>query len=467
MEEIEVLDLDDNVSKIDVKKDNTEVKTNSKKNNKSDKRDNKRKIRKGEKIFLLVNILVIFGIIGIYAYRTVHYYKLVHDVAVNITLKDKLTALTNISYQNDGLYEKDGYFYYKGSKVNNYVYYSGRMFRIIDIKNGIRMIEDETNTNLIWGIEDKYSESLIHEWLNNYLNTLKDYEVYLEENNWCNESIDVSSYSCNDYIKEYVGLISTDDYIKAGGKNSYLNNETYFWTINSDMDNKALYVNDEGGINNLSSNEETYFSYGIRPVITLKEDTSIISGDGTKNNPYIIENLGNAMLRDNSVGSYVRYNNESFRIMNITEDGITLIYNGVLEVEKNYNDVFKYLNNEYLKKFNIDELVKITYSTDEYNVLNKYDYKKSGSESNNYIVIPKIGDMFTNEYENYWLNTISDSKLGLMYTVDNNKMYFGDLKTNKHLIRPIIKLNKEMVVTSGVGTYDNPLIVGDNDVEEN
>ena len=69
--------------------------------------------------------------------------------------------------------------------------------------------------------------------------------------------------------------------------------------------------------------------------------------------------------------------------------------------------------------------------------------------------------MFTNEMNNYWLNNYSDNKLGLYYIIDENNMLFSDLKSNVNKIRPIIKLNSETVVTSGLGFRDNPLIIGE------
>ena len=468
MEEIEVLDLDNDIKNENKKEIKEEKNIKEEPSNNKDKKKEKKRLRKSEKIFLLINILVIFGIIAFYGYRTIHFYKLTHQEAENLTLRDKLTALTNIAYQNDGLYEKEGYFYYKGSMVNNYVSYSGRLFRIIDISDkGLRMIENDSSTNIVWAIDKDYKESIIKEWLDDYFKTLKDPDVYLVKNNWCNEKIDAKDYKCKETIEDYVGLLSTEDYLQAGGKNSYLNNDTYYWTINQDMDGKPLYVNKDGGINNIVNNNDSYYSYGIRPVITLSNEVSIISGDGSVNKPFIIENVGNAMLRENGVGSYVKYNNQDFRILKVEDDGILLIYDGVLEVERNFNDAIKYLNNDYLKDFKKEDLVKINYTIGEYNFGNKYNYKSENSKGSNYVTIPKIGDLFLNDYGDYWLNNISDKKLGLYYTIDDNKMFFGDLSGNKHKIRPIIKLNSEVVVTGGVGTSVDPLIVGDNDVEEN
>ena len=473
-DDIEILDFDEEViyTKKEVVKETKvvyeehlpikkvkEIKENVKKIN-----DKKMKMSFGEKIFLALSIIFIIGCFVFYGYRTYYYYHLTHDIVENITLKDKLTTLNNIAYQNDGLYEKSGYFYYKGVSVNNYVYYSGRLFRIIDINNGIRMIDDETNTNIVWSFDTNYEESYIKEWLTNYLTTLKDYDLYLKENNWCNENVDLENYNCTKTVTGYVGLLSTKDYLQAGGKNSYLNNKTYFWTINQDNDGNVFYVNNDGSINNISRKEDMYFSYGIRPVITLKEDISIIDGDGTIDNPFIIEELGNALLKDNSVGSYVKYNKDNYRILSIDNDGISLIYDGVLDIEKKYNDVYNYLNNEFIKDYNKEDLVKRDYYVNEYSYNNKY-HGDNNIKKSEYITIPSIKDMFLNEYDGYWLNDYSDNKLGLYYIIDENKMLFSDLSNNVHKIRPIIKVNLETVVISGLGTKLDPLVISEEGEE--
>ena len=225
IEEIEILDLDDDIiyAKKEVvvekkvlvndemgtatleKKEIQEIKSIASDNKKKKKEKlGKRKYSISEKIFLIVSILFIIGCFIFYGYRTYHYYHVTHDIVKNITLKDKLTSLNNITYQNDGLYEKSGYFYYKGIDVNNYVYYSGRLFRIIDIDNDIRMIEDNTETNIVWGIDTSYDKSNIKKWLDNYLETLKDYDIYLTKNKWCNKEIDANEYECDETIEDYI-----------------------------------------------------------------------------------------------------------------------------------------------------------------------------------------------------------------------------------------------------------------------
>ena len=470
-EDIEILDLDEEIiyTKKEVVIEKRIITNNNKEVSNKKSKKTKSKYGIGEKIFLIISILFILGSIVFYGYRTYYYYHKTHDVVKNITIKDKLTALNNLAYQNDGLYEDNGYFYYKGLDVNNYVYYSGRLFRIIDISNGIRMIEQDTETNLIWGIDTDYSKSNIHKWLDSYLNTLKDYDIYLMKNEWCNEKIDLDNYQCNETINDYVGLLNIEDYMQAGAKNSYLNNETYFWTLNFDKNGNPLYINSEGNINNIYKKEDNYFSYGIRPVITLKSDISIISGSGSNEDPFIIEELGNALLKDNSIGSYVNYNERSYRILSIDDKGVELLANEVVDKDLEYDNVYKYLNNEFIKELTKEDLVKDNYDIKEYSLNNKYELTDKKTKSN-YVIIPSIGDLFLNDSNGYWLNNYSDSKLGLYYTLDENNMFFSDLKTNSHRIRPIIKLNIETVVSSGLGTKDKPLIIneeGDKDAKEN
>ena len=85
--------------------------------------------------------------------------------------------------------------------------------------------------------------------------------------------------------------------MKAGGTNSYLNNHTYFWTSNGSEDGKVWYVFDKGGFNNLSSSGDNYYSYGVRPVITINGKTALKSGTGTVDDPYMIETLNYKKLK--------------------------------------------------------------------------------------------------------------------------------------------------------------------------
>lgn len=430
-----------------------------KQNQNNQKKKEKKKLTKGQKIFLLCNIFIIIGIIAFYGYRLVHYYKIEHAEPEKITLKDKLTKMDNIVYKDDGLYEKDHKYYFKGTDVNNYLFYQGRIYRIISIDNGIKIINNDILTNLVWQKEiGNYEKSIIHNWLNKYIDTLDTKDLL--ETTWCDNKIDINNYQCNNTYKDKIGLLTTEEYLKAGGKNSYLNNGDFFWTINYDNDGNAYYINNEGSINNINKTDDTYFSYGIRDVLVLKEDVPYLNGNGSMDSPYTINEDVKELLKDNNIMSYVTYKDYLFRIIDKDDKGTTLILDETLEDEKNYNEIDKYLN-EFKKTLDEKDLVEQDVITNEYNFNNNYDYTKVTKKEKKLIRIPHIGEIMFTSGNNYWLNTISDSKLGLIYTIDESKMFFADLKNNKHLVKPIIKLRSGIEVSGGLGSMDIPLIIED------
>jgi hypothetical protein len=101
----------------------------------------------------------------------------------------------------------------------------------------------------------------------------------------------------NQELNYPVGFLTEDELMLAGrtydiSYNDYLNNGSSYWLAspsNYDSINNISnsYIVNNGyniyeGIDSISS------SNGIRPVISLKENTKYIKGDGTINNPYII-----------------------------------------------------------------------------------------------------------------------------------------------------------------------------------
>ncbi len=92
-----------------------------------------------------------------------------------------------------------------------------------------------------------------------------------------------------------VGLITADEVEFAGGKNAdnkqyYLYNGQNYWTMSPTWWNGAFvvvfYVQSSGY---LYYNDVRWTNPGVRPVINLKADTLFASGDGTLDNPYIVE----------------------------------------------------------------------------------------------------------------------------------------------------------------------------------
>ena len=392
-----------------------------------------KKLKKGEKIFIITNIVIILIIISIYAYRTTYYYSSMNVKNNNLSLYEVVTNKNNIVYSGDGLYDDDGY-YFKGKDVNNYVSYSGLLWRIITINdNSIRLISDDILTSIVWGYDTNYSESYINSLLKSYKESL-DRELIISDK-WCDSSIDINNYECDNLIEEDIGLLSIKEYLKAGGANSYININKYFWLINYDSDMKAYYVFDQGGINNDSKKEDTYYSYGVRPIINILV-TNEFTGNGTKEDPYVI---GDTSYK---TGKNIDYKGYSFKILSSNDEYTKLILNDVLydennnKIKLNYNDTINYINNTFINNFK-EDLVECTFNKNIYNNSNHYNYLDN-STFMGYSYLPIVGEMYSNEIDGVWLGTSSDKNLS--YTVSGSSLFI-DLNSNTNYIRPVICVN--------------------------
>lgn len=436
-----------------------------KQNKKDKKKKEKKEYKLWEKIFIYGNISIIGIIIGIYLYRGIYYYKQMNTVSSDGKLLSVLINDNNIEYVSDGMYQEgDMKYYYKGKDVNNFVYYSGRLWRIVSIDSeSIKLISDSNQSIMVWGYDMEYQDSYINKWLNydKFIKSINQ-DGFLVEGEFCNKSIsnDNDGYVCDEYSKGMVGLISLQEYLKAGGSESYLNNNSYFWTINYTDDLMVYYVNQDGFVNNVSYNNQDYYSYGVRPVINISSDVKYNYGSGSRNDPYMIDSNG-SILKECSVGNYVEYNGYKWRILDILNDGVKLVLDGVLDEEIEYNNVDNYLNQEFIKKFDTDDLLKFDYYVNLYNNSNLYNYSDNGSMKNNYVGGLVVGDLFINDSSDYWLYNIQDSKEQLGIVVTSMSTLYGDLYSNKNGVRPVICVNGDFLVSGGNGTVNNPFLVGE------
>jgi len=440
---------------------------------KEEKKKNKRKFRNGEKLFIFLNLVIIFYILGFYGYRAYFYHKKLNVDVLNTTpLKEVITNIKNITFSGDGLYEDDEnkIYYYKGKDVNNYVYFEGRLWQILTIGDYIKMIQVDNMASIVAGIKMDYNTSNLHTWLEDYSKTFKDSETYLEETKWCNKAVDIKDYKCDEYIDSAIGLLTFDDYVRAGLDSSFIPSNEYFWMMNYSEEKDFYYVNDKGLINNNVNDKENYFSFGLRPVITIKADILYQKGKGTLNDPYLIGENGNAALKDNYVGCYVKYNNYNFRIISADETGTEMILDSIIDEKVSFKNYNAFLNKYFVSKFNTKDLVKMNSNNYIYNYANKYNYKQVNPNTtvSSYVRIPNVGDYYTVNYSDYWLNNIFDTNYKLYSVILDNNTYFSDLATKGYVLRPIIKIEPNMVIEKGIGLKNDPIVIGDvNEDKEN
>ena len=240
----------------------------------------------------------------------------------------KNSSLTNVGTEvatsDEGLIESTDdngkTYYFRGNVSNNYVSINDLMFRIVRI-NGDGSIKLVLNNNL--ELLNRYydeaydiSHSNIIISLNNWLLTsLGDYIDIVATQKYCNDltitdnrflasqrlTIDnIPTFYClGDNYSGKVALLTADEIVYAGGVYGQAN-ESYYLYDNSTTssaftmtsasldDNGAYYVFSLGADGSLITSMGNSVA-GVRPVITINKTSTVISGDGTVNNPYILD----------------------------------------------------------------------------------------------------------------------------------------------------------------------------------
>lgn len=430
---------------------------------------------------LILNILWILLLVCYYSYRLIYFYKEEHKVSSETgLLVDNLILEKNITVQDDGLYHEKERYIYKGKVSNNYVYYAGLLWRImnIDENHNMKLITDEVVTTLPYGMLG-YENSHLHHWLlpkenvnhtGIFLNNLKEYTKYQVKGKVCIDKVDsASSSSCKSVLKEYSGLISLSEYEEAKGKNSYLNNATSFFTSSVDSKNLVWYIKQDGSIAKESSASG---NHGVRPIITLSRNVKLQKGNGTIDDPYMIESRTNTKLSDSYVGEYVIFENQRYRVIENNNQTVKLMLDGTLKNDiafdsygvtfdpTNYYNIGYDLNQTILNSYKNANLLQDTiFYTGFYNEDTAYDYLKVyANQVTAKVGLPQIGNYFITAFDHVYTLNPSNSEGGTIITVEDGRLY-ADLTENKKDLRPVISLSGNLKIT-GNGTIKDAFKVG-------
>ncbi len=260
----------------------------------------------------------------------------------------------------------------------NYVWYSGKMWRIIEIlKDGtVKMISEDILSAINFGMTASFKDSFMKQWLNeDFLDTLYNHQNILVTNatwdispsySWCYKKPAVT-----DTDKATVGLLNTYEFTKINNgynENSFLNVGHSWWLSSHYLSNTDVYAIDKYSITGVVVPNS---SFGIRPVVVLKADVRY-SGKGTKNDPFVLLDDKSAAKSGDKIntrvsGEYVEVNGMLYRIVNThNEDGKL-----------------------------VTKLSSVNYITDE---TGKVLVKKFGAMSG----MPNYGDIVKSKKEQYW-----------------------------------------------------------------
>jgi len=330
-----------------------------------------------QKIFNIVSFVFLLTCCVFYGTRFIKLYlKNEEQVVIEANTLGKNLKENNSNF----LKNINGEYYFNGDVDTNYVTYSGILWRVIKIgeNNVITLISDNSLTTLAYGENKNYEQSYINKWLNTndeensgiLERNLNSKVTYLKNSDLCLDRIDdVNNISCESFNNENsITLLSISDYINTGASNSFVNTNENFYLSTMTSDNKVWYVSDEGKLNKSDGND----IYGIKPVIKFKENLDLISGNGTKDNPYVIES--NLCL----FGSYVKLDEDIWRIIDVKEDSIKLMYNDYL---KDGNDVISYKYSNYSAYFDDTKYNTLAYYLNK-TFLNNLSYKDLIMETN-------------------------------------------------------------------------------------
>ena len=429
-----------------------------------------------QKVFCFISFLFILSCCIFYGTRFIKYYleekstasKEAHTLAKKI--KDK-----NIN--SETFKQINGQDYFTDNSNNNYLWYSNILWRIIKVNsdNSITAISESSLTSLAAGDTLKFQESYINKWLNyneeEYTGILEknlnQVETYLQPISLCTDVVDtLTNEDCQNHTENgYISLLDTKDFINAGNQNSYLVNDEQFYLSNNNSKNESWFIDEAG---NVKTNDGTDI-LGIRPVITIKSNVKYQDGNGTKDNPYKIE-------KENGLfGSYVKLDNQIWRIYQVNEDDIRLVLTDYLKVNdkelthiysaKNsyHNDelsktIAYYLNNTFYNTLSYKSKIKERkWTNGYYGISSNYDYKTALNKTiNTKIALISIGDIVLNQdLYNYFTLTGTKNNGQMVYAISKNKKLYGKSIQSQINVVPAISLDKTLL-TKGNGTIESP-----------
>lgn len=394
-----------------------------------------------------------------------------YQIKEEINLKTKLE--TTIATANKTTVGSE--VYVTGTPTNNYIWYSGKMWRVISYNQLTEVVKAVTvnpMTSIYYNNDGSknYGGSDVETWLNNdFLSTLKDAPSFITNNNYIvgatttKAKVAVISQTEFNRVKSWYGISGQDS-----------------WTMEGTVTNGTA-------VNSLLSTEIA----GIRPIITFSSDVIVYSGAGTSASPFIIDNSSNAfgvagdLINTRYSGEYIKMpDNKIYRI--ISADGDTTKIIGLYQLgESIYSDnhfdyVASTLRTNVEAKFSTamkNYMTKGDFCLDTINSGDDLAYRSSRclatDRINNSITVgmPKIGEMFTTSISGvteYWTINPNDENptdlhSGYYQSTINTIKSTGRsgirVITDKTYMVPVFYLKNTISISGGNGTVNSPYTI--------
>ncbi len=439
------------------------------------------------------------------------------SVKVNVYGRDRVAdevsdvLLTNIPKENQ--YDDGVDTFITGEDPNNYIWYSGKLWRAVSVNN-----EAET-TKLVteWNIStipynvsgnSSFVGSYMESWLNDttvdgFLGNLRDYERFIVTDSKWDATLDnrdlesIERPNGTTVVTDAVGLLNVYEYQSSyygtTYSNGYLNNSLSWWTLTPyDSNSVNIIFPRKAG-----SNPEN--AKGVRPSINLKSNIRIVDGDGTVSNPYRLEgdndaNLSGTMLNTRYSGEYIRFGsgeNSLYRIVSHETDGLTKITsaeplkNSSEFIESAFgndvnfsstNTIGTFLNGDYLTNYvdsNYSSMIEdstiwylgtvgdgASYKLAKYTDTTGTQITSATTTAK--VGLLRVGELMSGQF-NIFNNNIGYWTLSPYNVTDAFSRYVGQDGTSSYTfssvadgVRPSLNLKSNVQIVSGDGTLNSP-----------
>ena len=261
---------------------------------------------------------------------------LTFSVKINVYGRDRVAEeastvlLDNIPKENQ--YDDGVDIFITGEDPNNYIWYSGKLWRAVSVANEAKTTKLVTQWNIsaitYSSSSTDFAGSYMEDWLNDtsadgFLGNLRDYENFIVTDAKWNATLDATSLGSitrpsdsGTIVTDAVGLLNMYEYQSSYHgttySNGYLNNGLYWWTLTPYNSSSVWCVNYYGRATYYSPSSN---SAGVRPSINLKSSVRIVDGDGTIDNPYRLNgdndtNLSGTVLSSRYSGEYIKFGND-------------------------------------------------------------------------------------------------------------------------------------------------------------
>ena len=403
-----------------------------------------------------------------------------------------------------------------GTEPNNYIWYSGKLWRAVSIDpsdNSVKLVTQWNISAIPYNASGNtaFEGSYMEQWLNDtsvdgFLGNLRDYENFIKTDSVWNATLDATALGSitrpaeTTMVTDAVGLLNMYEYqMSYSGTtygNGYLNNGLYWWTLNPYSTSSVRRV----GSNGNASNSSPPNTYGVRPSINLKSSVKIVSGDGTENNPYRLEgdndsNVNGTLLNTRYSGEYIRFGsgeNNLYRIVSHETNSLTKITSaeplksggsfitsafGDTVTYSSTNTIGAFLNGEYLTSYVGDSYSSMmeesttwylgTVGNGESYRLAKYSSATGSDFTTNtttaQVGLLRLGELMAGQFDRYGNNseywTLTPYSTSHVHYVnsDGYENYYSP--SRMYGVRPSMNLKSNVIITGGSGTKSDPFVL--------